>query len=85
MEIQPMPLERQLALEAEVRIIRQISDELILQALAETVVRELEWQRHVTDQLVGQLAAAKAVRMQQEREKRLLAMADEIAPGQPMG
>ena len=72
MKIYALTPEQQLRLETEARQIRTITDPLVLQAVAETALRELVRQKHITDQVIMQLAAAEALLKQNQRKKEQL-------------
>jgi hypothetical protein len=69
MKIHALTPEQQLRLETEARQIRTITDPLVLQAVAETALRELVWQKHLTHQVIMQLAAAEALLRDNQRER----------------
>jgi hypothetical protein len=72
MKIYALTPEQQLRLETEARQIRTITDPLVLQAVAETALRELVRQKHITDQVIMQLAAAEALLKENQRKQEQL-------------
>jgi|688.fasta_scaffold835106_1 hypothetical protein len=72
MKIHALTPEQQLRLETEARQIRTITDPLVLQAVAETALRELVRQKHITDQVIMQLAAAEALLKENQRKQEQL-------------